>query len=1270
MDSNIVEAIWQADSYDDFFSHNRDLSLDDATALISARGKYGIEIVFSYLDAFNQDDHTRIAEVIGTALANPNEDSLDFAFGYPRDSDFEPKQNSHYKKLSEFLIDKGQLRSLVESRFEFDQMPDIAVLEMVEVGQTERVLKHLGTFTPQRTLELAHAFERAGQGARLYDFLGDQKNRGFVDQIDADQLFEIFKVIATTRPFGFDNQYCSYLISRLNEVTQHSYDDVVIEVLAKSDGYSVLNAGFVYQFDEPERIIQAIEIHPNVGDIVRALENGYGQVDLPIVLPDYIKLAHKIVPYYLDENVIQIVKEATLGIDLSKVQISDLDHEGIRALLSEQTLDEISFTILQNYKTARVRFNDLFNEQSALFVPMRIRELEVEYPFLSEESLRYISTLDYLHDSIVFPLQYIGVTKPGKEGLEQIPLIFSEIRRQLETDAELTFSIGDYDQDQIVSDLVTQYIKELAEKYDAIDEQILKLFEYDYTTGKYIVTPENQQAAEALGLQKLEIENRVDELFSQLTQRCISDDNNVANLLVRYSNLLGDKFPMGLSRIFIPSALGEVKEKFGFLDRETLEKVIKLKLDMLQDYERDESYLGFEDLTYEKLLEINDEIINQLDQRMPLNFSLENEFIKQIVLNKANDAFNEVLRINVLLRVQEPGSQEYERLSAGIEKNLKIIDDHLGSIALGALSAGKSPLEPLENFRNNLIGAGIIERGETYLPSVFNPIGEHFGGYPIELIDDLIRLRFTEQTPESMREIGITATGAAGYQQALNAISEMRKDILSGNLRQELLGTKVFTATFAQAVRIQITDFSAGGIDAVEKMLQIPFEQVEHSPGTIRPLDRQQTTINTTSQLRDVYNNLVQDFSRAKAIVHDDGSVDVQGLQDLFEKIESLAKQRIENLEKQKQHIPPTKVEKIAKIDAEIASLSEVTSESLWDFPKFFKHVEAVSQFKEFKRPLRELLMVSAVSQNPNLDVSAFVEIRSDQDLDLNQAAVVADFIEHITFSETWKKAFEEHSKIGVLKHVLKSDDLTSFVAAVEAKAKSSGTRTQFTLVPVRGPLLEASGSIASTCWNYRAGSITTDFPNITAVLIVKDSNTPMQSRFAGAGLLIQAKASDGSPILIIRGLNPLQNDITELMQDSFFREFALYADSIAKEQGRKLAVVIDSGSGQALTNRPTLFAYVKTLESEFEKVELSPDVETTFNGYDLTDKVFLVDIEKLSEQQIHEPREKRRTSHRTHSTESFRPGSSSPQTHTREIGPVPIPTVPKQPGDEQGLFL
>ena len=58
--------------------------------------------------------------------------------------------------------------------------------------------------------------------------------------------------------------------------------------------------------------------------------------------------------------------------------------------------------------------------------------------------------------------------------------------------------------------------------------------------------------------------------------------------------------------------------------------------------------------------------------------------------------------------------------------------------------------------------------------------------------------------------------------------------------------------------------------------------------------------------------------------------------------------------------------------------------------------------------------------------------------------------------------------------------------------------------------------------------------------------------------MLLETESADGEPLLVTRGLNPIENTINSLDVSDFYDKFTAYVKATAEKMGRKPVIVID----------------------------------------------------------------------------------------------------------------
>ena len=128
-------------------------------------------------------------------------------------------------------------------------------------------------------------------------------------------------------------------------------------------------------------------------------------------------------------------------------------------------------------------------------------------------------------------------------------------------------------------------------------------------------------------------------------------------------------------------------------------------------------------------------------------------------------------------------------------------------------------------------------------------------------------------------------------------------------------------------------------------------------------------------------------------------------------------------------------------------------------------------------------------------------------------------------------------------------------------------------------------------------------YPNVTALMFIRNPSDEARKRIVGACLIMKGRDLNGDTLLIIRGLNPTQNFITQVKAESFVEQLIeTTLIPLAKEMGASKIVIPGGASGGAQTNRPTINEYITAKYGTSPCVTLDPEgPDTTFNWYSIT---------------------------------------------------------------------
>ncbi|MBM3260907.1 hypothetical protein FJY93_00645 [Candidatus Kaiserbacteria bacterium] len=431
-------------------------------------------------------------------------------------------------------------------------------------------------------------------------------------------------------------------------------------------------------------------------------------------------------------------------------------------------------------------------------------------------------------------------------------------------------------------------------------------------------------------------------------------------------------------------------------------------------------------------------------------------------------------------------------------------------------------------------------------------------------------------------------------------------------------------------VRYEHSDFAKGSARQFESQVLEYIGLKDHIKGGFKPLNETYTpsdvlNIAKVDKTREAEFKHTKDFfsrwgrvlaalEQAQYLLHNKGS---RGLGELRESIERHVGAYIGRL-RTEMHQPPKRVnardkplppltsqqmeQRVRHMEQTIERLQSVLDHR----PSLQEQFNILRSIKgEFDDELMQLMFFLGFRYNRGY-VSEPLPSYSLENPTLDEITWVMNFVDHIVGQETLSKYFTDKKAAKSFRDLIDLSALEQGVARMQNALGTAGAmHMQF--LPNRGLLAEFSGQIADACWATTHGiGLLEKFPHITTLLMVQNPET-VHERLAGAALLIETVSANDEPLLVIRGLNPIQNVINQLDVKDFYQHTITYLKTIAQKQGRKLAIVIDDHSGGAATNRPVLFTYLDQLKSSLQKVRLKSAQDTTFNDYSIVNDCYLV---------------------------------------------------------------
>lgn len=515
----------------------------------------------------------------------------------------------------------------------------------------------------------------------------------------------------------------------------------------------------------------------------------------------------------------------------------------------------------------------------------------------------------------------------------------------------------------------------------------------------------------------------------------------------------------------------------------------------------------------------------------------------------------------------------------------------------------------------------------------------------MELVNELtpefvrcVRDLMTEGTRDTQRDVLVLRnTGDAAGLELKEIARSFVTEVKSGVISSESLA-KVQSSEFLVRLLNDVTGFGASGwgstsISRLRELLAVHTGKVAAGRVTAMPPEYRASDVVEVAKLRsrDVDSgplwteDLLTRFARLSANLHDARAALAGGRRPFTELIGQLGRDVVAYVEALERSIaagtlgdgsPMNDVAR-RKIEVRVRELKGLVApdaDSVHQFPAlrslhdFERNFQRLARVRELHDQLRTICFAWAMHKHPQW-IDRLASIRPGEPT-LDDVGNVRDFVEHITNQEVFAQYFSNRKAANTFRR------MTSAIALDEAILRTQGVGvsddvTRLRFVPTRGPLIELSGHISDACWADKYESIAAAMPNMVAVMIVRNPDDLDRVALAGAALLIETTSSTGEPVLLVRGLNPLENYINHVSVADFYDQFTAWAQEIAAARGRRLAIVIDDRSGGAATNRPALYGHLVRQRQTLTPIRVDPS-DSTFNSYDVSRHCYLIQPENM----------------------------------------------------------
>lgn len=561
---------------------------------------------------------------------------------------------------------------------------------------------------------------------------------------------------------------------------------------------------------------------------------------------------------------------------------------------------------------------------------------------------------------------------------------------------------------------------------------------------------------------------------------------------------------------------------------------------------------------------------------------------------------------DIIPRLADGGVKIAEAFSEALRSNKEMTESDFGAI--------HSYLTGLEDQQYT---SEVLRLTNRYMGSE----GVTYAGYKI-----IKSLHSGLAVPVEAAELGVTKKGIKGLEQFGSICRDIAEELMSAEVSDETLEkvihSEVYAGIMLKLYRVDISEFAANESFTVKSVLEKHHKL--YREGKLSPMPAEYTELRTElAVLEERSVGLTKDaVERYQVLKHDifaaaDSLSEAHPFQKHLEKIGIKMMEESERLAMEAETLTNQDIAdragafKLRNIEEKQAALSELMAEARAgkyvgkDFvlrsPEAMSHVFGqLEKFDVLHSDLRQIIFAWALRKNPVLleELKALSENPS-----VDELATVRSFIEQIVNQETFGSYFSDKklaTRFKKLSSVRSIDE-----ALVRHQQETSSTKTvPLTLTPTRSAAMELSGYVGDACWAGKYESIVEEFPNITALILKRGEKGSNTERLVGSALLIETVDDSGDGVLLLRGINPIENFVNKVRIEDFYQSVTSYCRDIATKRGLRPAVVIDTMSGASGTNRPVIHEYQERMRDKMQQI-IVDNATSNFNGYDVSQKSY-----------------------------------------------------------------
>lgn len=476
----------------------------------------------------------------------------------------------------------------------------------------------------------------------------------------------------------------------------------------------------------------------------------------------------------------------------------------------------------------------------------------------------------------------------------------------------------------------------------------------------------------------------------------------------------------------------------------------------------------------------------------------------------------------------------------------------------------------------------------------------------------------TEAFPQDLLDVGVKSHGQQGYEELRALPGMMRQRLLvQGDDAAALpglvalLASNPYAASAArQTVRFNEAEWGNKSSQEWQKILTahmahraehapLPEGFVASEPITISQIDAKEfdpSKIDEDARAR--YDVLRADIVSGLALSQRSGP---NKYDDILAEGVTLLQRDLARLSTVRSKLVEQANEKaLVNIDGQIGAIQTILGTEPAAFKKLMRSsFETVGNLKVkgLDSVVRSIAFGRAFTKSEN--AASLAQKISHSELSHDALGSVDNLVSYLVNDEVYGQFFTSDQSRKSFNKLSDTSALRAQLTKLQQGAATGKSTIQF--IPSRGLLMELSGHIADACWASKYDSIAEAFPNISTLTFVRDQGTKNERLFGSCLLIDSVDLETNEPVLIVRGINPIENYINKVKVDEFTASLFDYVKSIAGD--RKVATVFDKNPGRAATNRPVLHDYLMKdyVVSHKTGEALQLPEATTFNGYELS---------------------------------------------------------------------